>query len=489
MIIATLLQHQWKEKIRSPFWQKSIWINIILGLACIYMIMVFASIGYFADVILKEAYKGKDIIQAFTGLLFYYFTFDLLMRFVLQGIPVISMSPYLTLPVKKKTLLHYPLIKTIPGLFNFAAILLLLPFYFKVVCQAKPFAESLSWLIALFSLVIVNNYLGFCLKKFMAKRPLLIIGILVLLAVVSYSDIKGIIPVSEWFSTVFNTIVANPLFVAFPVLLAGLSYFLAYQMLKRNSYLEEKKTETVKSASGFSFLSRFGETGSLMQTELKMIFRNKRPKSMIWVSALFLFYGFIFYTPENFDNNFILMFAGFFVTVSAAMFYAQFYFAWESSFIDAYLANKISVTNYIKSKYGLYVILGTISFVLSLPYGFFGHKILLINIVMFVYNIGVSSFLFILFGTFNRSRIDLGKSQFMNWEGSSAAQFISMIPIMGFPLLVLGICSILGNPKFSYYILLALGLLGIIFNKYLISLVTRLFIKNKYKLAVAFRKK
>lgn len=489
MIIKSLLSHQWKEKMRSPFWQKSIWVNILLVILYLYMILLAASIGYFADDIVKEVYKDKDIIQSFTGLLFYFFLLDLIFRFLLQKVPVISMVPYLTLPIKRSSLLHYPLLKTIPGFLNLFSLVLLLPFYFKEICPARPFFESLAWVVTVISLIAANNFLGFFLKKFFVKKPLLIFGLLVAVVATFYFDINGTISVSALFNAGFTTIGENPVLVIIPLIWAALCYSLAYLMLSRNTYISEERKVMGRFSPGFSFLSRYGEIGSLMQMELRMIFRNKRPKSIVWLSGMFLLYGFIFYTPENIDHGFILVVAGLFITSSLGLFYAQYYFAWESSYLDAYLVNRISLLNYMKSKYWLFVVLCSISYVITLPYGFFGQKILLINTSMFIYHLGVTSFLCIFFGILNRSRIDLGKSQFMNYEGASAAQYIAIIPVFGIPLFVFAICKVLGVPQFFNYVLTIMGLCGIIFNQYLLSLLARLFMLNRHKMAVAFRKK
>jgi len=102
---------------------------------------------------------------------------------------------------------------------------------------------------------------------------------------------------------------------------------------------------------------------------------------------------------------------------------------------------------------------------------------------------GVTSFLYILFGLFSRSRIDLGKSQFMNYEGSGAVQWLSVIPVMGLPLLIYWICSLTGNTNAAYIILMAMGVIGMIFHEHILIMLVKLFYKNKYKMAVAFRNK
>ena len=232
-------------------------------------------------------------MEVFTGLLFYYFAFDLVMRFLMQQAPVLSIMPYLSLPIRKRTLLHYPLIKTIPGFFNIAALVLLLPFYFKVICHVKPMGFTVAWLLTVLSLLITNNFLGFSLKKYLVKRPLIIIGLFALFITVFYFDLKGSLPVSDYFVRAFSFITATPLLVIFPVIIAFLAYSLAYLLLKRNSYMEEEGATSRRISSNFSFLSKYGETGSLMRMDLKMIFRNKRP--MVHGFSKYDIYGVWFY--------------------------------------------------------------------------------------------------------------------------------------------------------------------------------------------------
>ncbi|WP_419184188.1 DUF5687 family protein [Xiashengella succiniciproducens] len=68
-----LLTHQWKEKIRSSFWQKNIILNIVLGILGLYLILNFIAVSFFADKILLDVFKDCDVIESFTRLLFYYF--------------------------------------------------------------------------------------------------------------------------------------------------------------------------------------------------------------------------------------------------------------------------------------------------------------------------------------------------------------------------------------------------------------------------------
>jgi hypothetical protein len=484
-----LLIHQWKEKIRSPFWQKSIILNIVLGILGLYLMLNILAIGFFADKIILSIYKDGDVVKVFTGLLFYYFAFDLIFRFLLQQLPTLSIQPYLTLPVKKSTLLHYPLLKTVPDLFNVIALLLILPFFIKVICITQSPFFCLTWIVSVFSFIVTNNYLNFSLKKYFSKRPLLILLLLAFVGSFLYLDIANVVSFSGFYSSALLYLANNPFLVVLPVAIAIFAYMLAYFLLKRNSYIEDSQSQQRSSSGSFLFLNRFGETGNLIQVEVKMILRNKRPKSLLYLSLIFLAYGLMFYRKRDLDNYLILTFVGLFLTSMFAINYGQYMFSWESSFFDSYMANKIERFKYLKSKYLFFSISCFIMFFLTLPYAFISYKIGLINASLLLYNIGISSIIMMFFSTYNTSRIDLGKSQFMNYQGTGITQFLVIFPVMGIPALAYLAFNHFGIPEYTFYVLGIIGVTGIVFNKYLIQMVANQFVKRKYKMAVGFRQK
>jgi len=482
-----LIIHQWKEKIRSPFWQKSIWLNIILGILGIYLILNFVVLGFFVDVILKKVFINTNVTEAFTRVLFYYLAFDLILRFFVQQIPALSIQPYLTLPIPKSKLLHYPLIKSVPGFINLIAILLTLPFFVKVICTTYPPIFCIVWMITVLSLIATNNFLNFSLKKYFSKRPLLILFLLAMVGLIIYLDIAKTISFSQYFATAILSVSETPFLVIIPIVIAALSYYLGYRMLKKNAYIEDSQTIHRTGIGNFSFLTRYGEIGNLVRTEIKMILRNKRPRSMLYFSLIFFAYGFLFYRDENLNNYVMLIFTGFFLTSFFAITYGQFSFSWEGSYFDSYITNKIAPLNYVKSKYLLFAVTSLIGFLVTLPYALISYKIGFINAALLLYNIGISSVLMLFFSTYNTTRIDLGRSQFMNYQGTGFTQFLSIIPIMGFPFILFSLFKYLDVPQYSIYTLAILGAVAIILNKYLLKMVARQFVKRKYKMAFGFR--
>jgi hypothetical protein len=170
-----------------------------------------------------------------------------------------------------------------------------------------------------------------------------------------------------------------------------------------------------------------------------------------------------------------------------ALTYGQHLFSWESSFFDSYMSRRISIKTYIRSKYIFFAIVSSIGFLLVLPYALINYKIAFINLALLFYNIGISSNILMFCCTYNTSRIDLGKSQFMNYQGTGIIQYLAIIPLWGFPALVYLVFQYLGIPQYCSLALGIIGITAIVLNKYLLNLVSSQFAKRKYKMSSGFR--
>ena len=483
-----LLVHFWKEKLRSPFWQKNIFINILLGFIGIYLALNILMLGFFADKIVAEVFPNQDVLAAFNRLLFYYFGFDIVIRFFLQQLPVMSIQPYLALPVKKSILLHFPLVRSIFNFLNLFALLLILPFFFKVVLSTQSPLYSVSWIVSVISFIAFNNFLNFTAKKYFVKKPLLVILWIVALSIFIYLDIAKIISISSLFGNALGLLNQTALFVLLPVALAVVSYYIVYELLRRNAYIEGVEKQNNTKSTSFQFLSNYGLIGTLIGSELKLIFRNKRPKSIFYLSIFFLLYGFIFYNDQYLNSPYMLTFVGIFLTSNLAMFFYQFAFSWESSFYDMFLVHRISTFNFVLAKYYLFAILCVSSYLLTLPYAFISSKIAFINSAMLFYNVGITSIILFFAGTFSTSSIDLGRGQFMNYQGTGAHHFLMMIPLFAIPMVIILLFDIAGAKEFGFYGIAIIGAVAILLHKQLVGFISNRLVKRKFIMSSGFRK-
>ena len=485
-----LLKHDWYRRFRSPFWRKSLAINLVLGLLVFVLILDAVFLGLYADKIISHLYKNQDVVNVFTGLLFYYFAFDLIIRILIQKPPAIIIKPYLSLPIKKSTLLHFPLIKSFASLMNFVALILLMPFFVKDICVQRSEIFAISWFVTVFALVFTNNFLSSFISKYTGKKALFSFLVIVSIAGLLYLDFSGTLRLSSYFSSLLMFFIKGVWTIIIPVCIAVGSYILAYSLLKQNAYVEDVEPAVeLANSYNLSFLSNKGEIGRLVALELKLILRNKRPRATIIVGLVFILYGLMIFTNPKLSSH--ALWKGFgclIITLPLVTNYAQNFFQWESSYFDFYLANNISALTWIRAKFFLFTILGTLAFIAILPYAFLDLSIIYTSLAFMLFTIGCSSYI-ILFGcTFNSSRIDLGRGVFMNYQGFNAAQFLYIIPIMAVPVGIFWIFQSLDLPILGLLILGSMGIIGIVFNRTLLGLVALQLRKRKLKMAVAFRK-
>ncbi|MDX5438075.1 MAG: DUF5687 family protein, partial [Pontibacter sp.] len=263
-----------------------------------------------------------------------------------------------------------------------------------------------------------------------------------------------------------------------------------YFFLRAHTYPEELKVRKASEATGanIAFLSRFGEIGKLIELEVKLIWRHKRTKSILTMSVFFLFYGLLFYRNESYLEGFgFLIFVGIILSGMPMFNYGQFLPGWQSAHFDGLLTLRISPYQFYRAKYWMMVPVMVLAYILTLPYGFFGYKIILINTATLLFNIGVNVYVIFFFSVYNKERLDLSKSATFNWQGVGASKFVMILPAMLLPILIYLPFGLMGVPYAGIAAIGGLGLLGIIFQKQLLQWSANRFTENKYKLAAGYR--
>jgi hypothetical protein len=183
----------------------------------------------------------------------------------------------------------------------------------------------------------------------------------------------------------------------------------------------------------------------------------------------------------------IFVFVGIFMTGIFMINFGQFIPAWDSSYYSMMMSQNIPLKQYLNSKAALLIFSIVLLTILTTPYVYFGYDVLLINIVCAVYNIGVNVPILLFAGSFNRKRIDLEKSPFLNYQGTGAAQWLVGLPLLALPILFFWFLNKYVSFEAAILVLLVLGLLGIIFRKAIMEQVTELYRKNKYAMINGFK--
>jgi hypothetical protein len=491
---STFIQHELKAFWRSKNTGKSIAIRVVMSVMIFILLLYVLALGFFLDIILEKALPKADLVVSFCGIILIYYLIDLFMRLQLQELPTLRVQPYLQLPVKRNSLVGYLALTALLSVFNLWPFILFVPFVIKIIASDSGAVVAFAFIVSLAGLTVFNNYLALYIKRrsnlngwifLIATALIILIG-----AGDFYLHLYSLRNISYLF---FGHLISKPVLALLPVFLGVLMYYLNFLYLKQNLYLEElgsRKTVKYKSSTEYPLLSRFGSIGDLAANEIKLVLRNKRSRSALIVGLFFLSYGLLSYPNPKFSNmDSFKVFIGMFMTGIFIINYGQFMFSWQAPHFDGLLVNKITFTDFLKAKYLLFTIISTGFFLLTIPYVYFGWRILVVHFIMFLWNIGVNTTLVLFFANRNYKRMDLSKGAVFNWEGMSGNQWILSIPLLIAPYILYGPLALLHHADIGLALLAITALIFIFTRSFWIKQLEADFYTKRYKIAEGFRNK
>jgi hypothetical protein len=480
---------EWKAFTRSASFATNIALKIVTGFIAIYFTLVFLALGIGAFYILKK--MNLDPLITVNKFMIYYVLTDLVIRFMLQKIPLMNIRPLLIFPIEKSTIVHFSLGKTILSFFNLVHGFFLIPFSVVLIVEGYDPVSVILWFIALFSLLYINNFVNIILSN---KDNLfaIFLGIVAVLAGLQYYELFNITDyTAPLFDAVFNTYWA----FAVPVLVLIALYYVTFQYFKNDLYLDAGLTSKLDIAKTeeLTWLNQFGTVGTFLKNDIKLIKRNKRSKTTVGLSVMFLFYGLLFFTNgiEAYNNPIMHIFAGIFVSGGFLITFGQFVPSWDSAYYQLMMTQNVPYKGYLSSKWWLMVIATIVTTTIASFYLYFGFQVYLTIVVGAIYNIGVNSHLVLLGGAYTKTPIDLssGKGAFGDKKAFNIKTMLISIPQLALPVLLYWIGSTLANANVGLLLVASVGVLGFALKDKAFSLIEKIYKSEKYATIAAYKQK
>jgi Family of unknown function (DUF5687) len=488
-MVKQFLSLEWKSFLRSTSFGKSLGVKIFMGFIALYFIAIFLAMGLFLYPGLKQAFPDKDPLVIVNSMLFYWFLADLIFRFFFQKLPVMSVKPLLQLPIKRRHIVNFVLGKSALSFFNFLPLFAIVPFGITLIIEDYPTNAVLGWMMGLVLVTIIINFLNFIIESFSAETELSILPIILLTGGLYALNHFNIISFSNIISNGFEAIYTSPLLNIILVIILGLLYWFNFKLLRKKLFLDSGLKTKIKevNASNLEWTKNFGDIAPFMKLDLKLIWRNKRTKSSVWMLAMGLFYGLFFYPQPTYQNiPWFFVFIGIFSTGIFLINFGQFIPAWDSGYYKMLMSQNIKYEQYLKSKFTLMAVSVIILFVLGIPYVFFGWKILLAHFAAAIYNVGVNTHVILYGGSFNRKKIDLNQKAAFNYQGTGAVQWLIGIPLLILPMGLFALFYFLVGFELACLIIAVFGVIGILFHQKLMRIITAKYLESKYKMVNAF---
>ena len=488
-MIKHFINLEWKQYFRSSYWQKSMVINILMVFFALSFVAMFLGLGFSSLFILKKIFPNQDAFVVANSFIFFWVIGDIVMRFFLQKLPVMSVKPLLTLPIKRSTVVNYVLGKSAVSFFNFLPLFAIIPFSIMLINDGYAASMIITWMFAMILVVLIINFLNFIIEAFSAESELSFLPLIIVVGALFGLDFFNILPIRALLGDGLTSIANNPILILVPIAILAMCYWYNFKILKQKLFLDSslKTKVTEVNAADLSWTKRFGDIAPFMQLDLKLIWRNKRTKSMAMLMVIGLLYGLFFYPqPMYADKEFMFAFIGIFSTGFFLINFGQFIPAWDSGYYKMLMSQNIKYEQYLRSKFVLMVMSVAIMFILGIPYVYFGWKILLAHFAAGIYNIGINSHIILYGGSFNRKKIDLDKKAAFNYQGTGAVQWLIGIPLMILPMGLFALINWLVGFGAAITVLIVLGLLGVVLHKKLMKIITKRYLDSKYKMIDAF---
>ena len=499
-IYGHLVWNHWKSA-RRVLRQKDRWLTLLaIGVMLFNLTIILVFAGTFLDRLLdyyyrefKQSYSGspvspavfvnKYLLEIFMGL------FSL--RFFLQQGPKMHMQPYLHLPIRREQLVRFFQFFSLLSFHNAIPYLFFIPFAIQFIYLANyGISGTVAWFSGITMLLLLSHYANNLLRALHKKSSVYYLVTVSVLAIAFLLDEVVDMHVLRSFSEIIFGQLLEGNFALLALLTLGtIAMFIYSSSQIKEQLLTVPSSSAAMRGRQITFAPERGQVINLILLEMKMIWRNKRPKHYFILSIVFALAYIALMLAEShvFNTSAISAVIGIFASGTFALNYGQLMFSWESSYFDGFMTRNIRPEEIIVAK--LMILQGSclVFFIISLPlFILMSPDLLLLHVTFLFYNAGVTSVLMLALAIRNQRRVNISKSgSFFNYEGFSAMHWLWILPTIIPPALLL---YLLQDIDWTAFLCIGgLGVVSLLLSKQWSQYFTERFLARKHLMAIGFR--
>lgn len=475
---------------RHPMYEKN-----KFGKFWMYLMAIFWA-GYlvFFGTVLAFAFESESVeaYHIMNSALIFILLLDFLIRFPFQKTPTQEVKPYLLLPVRRKRLLDFLLIRSGLSGFNLIWLFFFVPFAILTITRFYGIWGVLTYCIGIWLLMILNNYWFLLCLTLINERIWWI-----LLPVMVYGGIAAGLFIPEnsilfdWSVDLGEGFITGNLLAFIGTFLAiGLLWLINRGVMNRLVYDEINKVEDtkVKHVSEYKFLDRYGEIGEYMRLELKMMLRNKVCKtSLRTVFLVVILFSCILSFSEIYDGTGMKNFIMVYNFVIFGLLFLSNIMSYEGNYIDGLMSRKESIYTLLRAKYILYSIAILIPLILMIPAMATGKLSVLSCIAWAVFSVGCVYFGLFQLAVYNTKTVDLNAKMTNRHNAGTGLQNLIAGAALGVPLLLNFVLVAVWGATVTSWILIVIGAAFILTSRFWLKNVYHRFMKRRYKNMEGFR--
>ncbi len=481
-----------KLEIKSFFRGTSLGINLTMKILRLIGILYFIGClagGAFLVYFFVQEKIHQDPLKVVSKFLVVAWILDLALKYLWQEIPTQNIKPFLTLNIKKNTLVNYMLVKTFLSAFSWLNSIFFITFAGILLFHGYSLPGILTWLIGISALFYLNSFLNIFFND--KETVAVAAGVVCIgLGALAYYNIIPILSYSELF---FYSFYETRYFALVPVVLFVGVWMLCFRYIRNEFYLDQglEAKKTVGKTENIAFLNKYGAIGTFINNDIKMLRRNKVTKGILFGSFMFLFYGLLMFSSSLYKTPAIMMFMGLFVTGGFQFLFGQRVPAFDSSYYPLMMTLNVPYKDYLKAKWWLMNIVTAVSVIVALFYIYFGWEVYITFFAAGLYNMGVNSQFTLWSGAFNKSQIDLNSKEKRLGQKNSfnMVSMLLLIPKMLLPMAVFAVTKYFFGMAAGVISIAVLGFAGFLFREKIFGIIVKHYKKEKYSTLDAFKNK
>ncbi len=473
---------------RHPVFEKNRLARIVLYFLYAYYAAMLLLLGVTLPLALKgghvAAFRMVDAYMPFLLML------DFWCRFIFQETPAMQVKVYTLLPVRRSSLLHFYLLRSLLAAGNLFWGFFLVPFGMVAVLPVLGFGVFVGWLLGYWLLILANSlcyqfFRSLCLRNLLwTLVPIAVhAGVACLYFIPDHSLLSpSCVALMDGFAT-FRAY-AYCLALLLIMVWYGVNYVLQKQIVY--SDVANEGTTTANRTHRLSALERFGMVGEYMKLEIRLRMRNKNPRVnfLVGVSTMVVF-ALLQYFTDYYSGSFMTPFLCLYDYIILGAVTLVNIMCYEGNYMDGLMARRESILALLTAKYYFNALLLLVPFCILTPLMVAGKLSVWMNLSFLLFTLGCIYPMVFLMAAYNDSTLPL--SGRLTSRRNSYAQQVMGLLVLFLPLGLERLALLtLGSPL-AYVLLMTMGLVGLTTHRLWLKGIYDNFMAHRYVNMEGFR--
>ena len=194
-----------------------------------------AASGRQAFFIIKEEFKLEPL-STVNKFMIYYVLADMMFRYFFQKIPTLTIRPLLVLPIKKDTIVHFSLGKTVLTYFNITHAFFFIPFSIVLLVNGYNALGVITWHLGILAIILFINFLNILINN---KDIIFGIAATIVVGLIA-SQYYKLFDITLYTQPFFQGLYEHIWMVLIPIFVLILTYYFTFNFFKKDLTLDER---------------------------------------------------------------------------------------------------------------------------------------------------------------------------------------------------------------------------------------------------------